>query len=157
MPNWSASAGIATREHRELNQILEHRGNHRRHANLHLEGHGRRLRPRQAAQIMLAGGERVYEGPLPAENCKRVRVVAVEIALEKDDWKEFTKQPYVYQNQFDAGPGNYKLTVVFSAGGENFGRFETPLNVDTYDGKKMALGGVLLTRSTPIRESGSRN
>ena len=71
----------------------------------------------------------------------------LNLDLEKDDWKEFTKQPYVYQNQFDAGPGNYKLTVVFSAGGENFGKFETPLNVDTYDGNKMALGGVVLSNN----------
>jgi len=35
----------------------------------------------------------------------------------KDEWKEFTKTPYVYENQFDATPGTYKLTVVVSAGG----------------------------------------
>ena len=51
-------AGITAREHRKLDQILEHRGNGRRNAKLHLEGHGRRLRPRQIAQIVLAGGER---------------------------------------------------------------------------------------------------
>lgn len=42
---------------------------------------------------VLAGGERVYEGPLPAENCKRVRVVAVEIALEKDSLKSSIATP----------------------------------------------------------------
>jgi VWFA-related protein len=71
----------------------------------------------------------------------------LNLDMEKDEWKEFTKQPYVYQNQFDAGPGNYKLTVVFSAGGENFGKFETPLSIDTYDGKKIALGGVVLSNN----------
>jgi hypothetical protein len=77
----------------------------------------------------------------------------LNLDMEKDEWKDFTKQPYVYQNQFDAGPGNYKLTVVFSAGGENFGKFETPLRLDSYDGKKIALGGVVLSNSLqPVDE-----
>ncbi len=65
--------------------------------------------------------------------------------LEKDEWKEFSKQPYHYENQFDAAPGTYKLTVVLSSGGENFGKFETPLKIDSYDGKKLTLGGVVLS------------
>jgi VWFA-related protein len=77
----------------------------------------------------------------------------LNLDLEKDEWKDFNKKPYVYQNQFDAGPGKYKLTVVFSAGGENFGKFETPLSIDTYDGKKIALGGVVLSNSLqPVDE-----
>src|SRR5437016_8678663 len=34
----------------------------------------------------------------------------VNLDLEKDDWKEFTKLPYRYENQFDATPGTYRLT-----------------------------------------------
>ena len=71
----------------------------------------------------------------------------VNLDLEKDEWKEFTKQPYRYENQFDAGCGTYKLTVVLSAGGDTFGKFESPLQIDTYDGKKFSLGGVVLTNS----------
>ena len=69
----------------------------------------------------------------------------LDLDLEKDEWKEFTKQPYHYQNQFDAAPGTYKLTIVFTAGGEHFGKFETPLKIDPYDGKKITLGGVVLS------------
>ena len=77
----------------------------------------------------------------------------LNLDMEKDEMKEFTKRPYVYQNQFDAGPGNYKLTVVFSAGGENFGKFETPRSIDAYDGKKIALGGVVLSNNVqPVEE-----
>ena len=36
----------------------------------------------------------------------------VNLDLEKEEWKEFTKAPYHYQNQFDAAAGTYKLTVV---------------------------------------------
>ncbi len=71
----------------------------------------------------------------------------VNLDLEKDDWKEFTKTPYRYENQFDATPGTYKLTVVLSAGGDAFGKFEAPLQIDSYDGKQFSLGSVVLTDS----------
>jgi hypothetical protein len=72
---------------------------------------------------------------------------SLDLDLEKDEWKEFTKQAYHYQNQFDAAPGAYKLTVVFSAGGEHFGKFETPLKIESYDGTKLTLGGLVLSTS----------
>jgi VWFA-related protein len=71
----------------------------------------------------------------------------VNMDLEKDEWKEFTKLPYHYENQFDATPGAYKLTVVLSAGGDAFGKFESPLAIDSYDGKHFSLSGVALTNS----------
>src|SRR5271166_321012 len=67
--------------------------------------------------------------------------------LEKDEMKEFAKQPYHYQNQFDAAPGAYKLSVVLSSGGEGFAKFETPLSIDPYDGNKFTLGGVVLSKT----------
>src|SRR6266849_6467782 len=63
----------------------------------------------------------------------------VNLDLEKDEWKEFTKTPYRYQNQFDAAPGAYKLTVVLSGGGDTFGKFEAPLQIDAYDGQHFSL------------------
>ncbi len=71
----------------------------------------------------------------------------VNLDLEKDEWKEFTKLPYHYENQFDATPGTYKLAVVLSAGGDAFGKFESPLAIDPYDGKHFSLSGVALTNS----------
>ncbi len=71
----------------------------------------------------------------------------VNLDLEKDEWKEFTKLPYHYENQFDATPGTYRLTVVLSAGGDAFGKFESPLTIDPYDGKHFNLSGVALTNS----------
>ncbi len=67
--------------------------------------------------------------------------------LEKDEWKEFTKHPYQYQNQFDAAPGTYKLSVVLSSGGEGFAKIERPLRIDPYDGKRLTLGGVVLSNT----------
>ena len=69
----------------------------------------------------------------------------LDLEMEKDQAKDFAKHPYLYENQFDAAPGTYKLTVVFSAGGESFGRFEAPLVIEPYDGKKFTLGGVVLS------------
>jgi hypothetical protein len=71
----------------------------------------------------------------------------VNLDLEKDEWKEFMKAPYHYQNQFDAAAGAYKLTVVLSGGGDTFGKFEQPLQIDAYDGQHFSLGGVALTNS----------
>jgi hypothetical protein len=69
----------------------------------------------------------------------------LNLEMEKDDWKNFTKQPYRYQNQFDAAPGTYKLSVVLSSGGEGFAKMEKPLQIDGYDGQKFTLGGVVLS------------
>lgn len=71
----------------------------------------------------------------------------VNLDLEKEEWKAFTKLPYRYENQFDTAPGEYKLTIVMSAGSNTFGKFESPLQIDTYDGKHFSLGGVVLTNS----------
>ena len=67
------------------------------------------------------------------------------LEMEKDEWKEFAKHPYKYQNQFDAAAGNYKLAVVLSSGGEGFAKMEAPLQIDAYTGEKITLGGVALS------------
>jgi hypothetical protein len=71
----------------------------------------------------------------------------VKLDLEKDDWKEFTKNPYRYQNQFDAVPGHYKMTVVLSAGSDTYGKSSWPMDIDAYDGKQFAIGGLALTNN----------
>jgi hypothetical protein len=69
----------------------------------------------------------------------------VKLDLEKDDWKDFSKSAYQYQNQFDAVPGHYKMTVVLSAGSDTYGKSTWPLDIDAYDGKQFALGGVVMS------------
>jgi VWFA-related protein len=71
----------------------------------------------------------------------------VNLDLEKDEVTEFTKQPYIYQNQFDADSGSYKFTVVVNLGGDAFGKYESQLQIDPYDGMQLSLGGVVLTNS----------
>ena len=53
---------------------------------------------------------------------------------DKKDVDIFKQHPYHYENQFDVATGKYDLKVVFSSGGESFGKVETPLVVDPYDG-----------------------
>jgi hypothetical protein len=69
----------------------------------------------------------------------------VKLDLEKDELKEFKKLPMHYENQFAIAPGTYRLTVVLSSGGQNFGKYETPLTIDAYDGKAFNLSGIALS------------
>jgi len=73
------------------------------------------------------------------------------VKLDLDNKKEleaFKEQPLYYENQFEAAPGKYNLKVAFSAGGESFGKLETPLEIDSFDGKKLALSAVALSKES---------
>ncbi|MGH9683578.1 MAG: VWA domain-containing protein [Candidatus Acidiferrales bacterium] len=69
----------------------------------------------------------------------------VKLDMEKDELKEFKKLPMHYENQFAIAPGTYRLTVVLSSGGQNFGKYETPLTIGAYDGKAFNLSGIALS------------
>ncbi len=70
----------------------------------------------------------------------------VNLDLEnKKEVEEFAKKPFHYENQFDIASGQYTLKVVFSSGGETFGKIETALSVDPYDGKQFALSAMALS------------
>jgi VWFA-related protein len=58
---------------------------------------------------------------------------------------EFQAKVYHYENQFDVASGEYNLKVVFSAGGESFGKVEQPLVVDAYDVKKFNISALALS------------
>jgi VWFA-related protein len=79
----------------------------------------------------------------------------VHLEFEKDELKEFNKKPFRYENQFDIASGEYKLAVVFSGGGETFGKLETPLKVDAFDGKHFGLSSLALsTEAHPVSQIG---
>jgi len=72
---------------------------------------------------------------------------AVNLDFEnKKEVEEFSKSSFHYENQFDAASGQYTLKVVFSAGGEAFGKIETPLTVEPYDGKQFVLSSMALSK-----------
>jgi VWFA-related protein len=57
----------------------------------------------------------------------------------------FKGSTYHYENQFDVASGKYTLKVAFSSGGDSFGKVETPLNVEAYDGKSFMMSGLALS------------
>ena len=73
---------------------------------------------------------------------------AVKLDFEnKKEADAFSEKPYHYENQFDIVPGQYRLKVVFSSGGESFGKIEKPLAVDTYDGQKFSISGLAFSNN----------
>jgi hypothetical protein len=65
---------------------------------------------------------------------------------DKKQMEAFKDQPMHYENQFDVASGKYNLKVVFSSGGEGFGKVEMPLAVDPYDAKQFSMSGVALSK-----------
>lgn len=57
----------------------------------------------------------------------------------------FKGSAYHYENQFDVASGKYNLKVVFSSGGDSFGKVEAPLNVEPYDGKTFMISGLAIS------------
>ena len=79
----------------------------------------------------------------------------LELDLTNEEWRQFTKQPYHYQNHFAAAPGRYRVVVVFSAGGRHFGQFETPIQIVPYLWKTITLGGLVLSTNFQKLDQGS--
>jgi len=69
----------------------------------------------------------------------------VKLDLEKEEWKKFLEKPMFYGNQFQIPAGQYKLSVVLSAGDQNFGKYEMPLSIEPYDGKTFTLSPITLS------------
>jgi len=71
------------------------------------------------------------------------------VKLDLDGAKElaaFKEKPLHYENQFDVASGQYNFTVVFSSGGESFGKLEQPLVVDPNDGTQFGLSALALSK-----------
>lgn len=65
----------------------------------------------------------------------------------KKELETFQEQPVHYENQFEVASGQYNLKVVFSSGGESFGKLQQPLVVDPYDNKKFGISAVALSKT----------
>ncbi|MGA2194179.1 MAG: VWA domain-containing protein [Bryobacteraceae bacterium] len=59
--------------------------------------------------------------------------------------EEFQTKPLHYENQFEIASGTYSFKVIFSGGGQDFGKLEKPLTIDPFDGKQFALSGLALS------------
>ena len=65
----------------------------------------------------------------------------------KKDVEAFNEKPFHYENQFDLAPGQYRFKVVFSSGGQSFGKVEKPLSIDAYDGTAFRLSAIAFSTS----------
>ena len=66
------------------------------------------------------------------------------LKLDYDDQREVDSlklKPLHYENQFDIASGAYTLKIVFSAGGDGFGKLEMPLVVDKYQTNEFDVSG----------------
>jgi hypothetical protein len=71
----------------------------------------------------------------------------------KKEVEAFSEKPYHYENEFELAPGQYRFKLVFSTGGQSFGKVEKPLAIDAYDGAAFKLSG--LAFSTNYRAANS--
>lgn len=70
-------------------------------------------------------------------------------------WKT---KPLHYEKEFRIAPGRYKFTMAFGQSGQeaaNFGKAESPLSVDPWNGSELTMSGLVLSREThPAAEVG---
>jgi hypothetical protein len=64
----------------------------------------------------------------------------------KEEAEQAKKQPLHYENQFDIASGKYNFKIVFSEGGDNFGKLEMPLEIDSFKSDQFAVSGLALSK-----------
>jgi hypothetical protein len=73
------------------------------------------------------------------------------LKMDFDDQREvdgLKLKPLHYENQFDIASGAYTLKIVFSAGGDGFGKLEMPLVVGDYKANEFNMSGVALSKES---------
>ena len=73
------------------------------------------------------------------------------LKLDYDDQRQVDSlklKPLHYENQFDVASGAYTLKIVFSAGGDGFGKLEMPLVVGEYQTTEFNVSGVALSKES---------
>jgi VWFA-related protein len=74
--------------------------------------------------------------------------VSDAVKLEFDTQQQadaFLRAPYHYENQFDLAPGQYNFRMALSAGEQGFGKVETPLSVEPWNGQTLSMSGIALS------------
>lgn len=100
-----------------------------------------KVKGKQHAAVNLLGIAYRQDGTVAARFSDAVKF-DFESSKEAD---KFKATPLHYENQFDVGAGAYTLKVAFDSGGENFGKLDTPLVINAYDGKQFAVSGLALS------------
>ena len=66
---------------------------------------------------------------------------------DKKQVEAFAANTYHYEKQFPIAAGRFDLKIVFSSSADNFGRVETPLNIDPWDPSKFSSSALVLSKS----------
>lgn len=65
---------------------------------------------------------------------------------DKKEADAFKQRKSHYENEFEIASGDYTLKVVFSSGGENFGKLEMPLKIEPYNPTELRVSSLALSR-----------
>ncbi len=57
----------------------------------------------------------------------------------------FLKTPYHYANQFEIAPGKYNFRMAVSSGDKGFGKIDSPLAIEPWNGKSLSVSGLALS------------
>jgi hypothetical protein len=75
------------------------------------------------------------------------------IEVAEADFERWKQTPLRYERQFDIAPGDYTFRVVFSTGGDSFGKMEQRLVIEPYQAGQFAMSGLALSKE--IRKAGA--
>ena len=96
---------------------------------------------RQHAEIDLLGIASLPDGSVGARFSDAVKFDLTQAEIEK-----LKEKPLHYEKEFKIAPGQYRFTMVFSSGGQSFGKLEAPLDVEARTAGQLALSGVVLSK-----------
>jgi len=106
-----------------------------------------RIQGKLHAEMNLLGMASTEDGGVPArfsDNLKFDFDNEAQVAA----WKA---KPLHYEREFRMAPGQYKFTLAFGQAGQSqaaFGRAESPLNIDSWNGSELGMSGLVLSRET---------
>jgi VWFA-related protein len=106
-----------------------------------------RVKGRLHAEINLLGMASTGDGGVPARFSDNLKF-DFDNEAQVDTWK---MKPFHYENEFRIAPGQYKFTLAFGQAGESdatFGKAESPLKIDPWNGAELGMSGLVLSRET---------
>jgi VWFA-related protein len=113
--------------------------------------HFDKVKGKQHAEVNVLGVAYKPDGSVGAKFSDTIRL-DFDTKLQVD---EFQRKPLHYENQFEIASGTYNVKVIFSGGGQDFGKLEKPLAIDPFDGKQFAVSGLALSHDRVSTEGDS--
>ena len=106
-----------------------------------------RVKGRLHAEVNLLGMASTGDGGVPARFSDNLKF-DFDTEAQMAAWKA---KPLHYEKEFRIAPGQYQLTLAFAQAGQSqaiFGKAESPLRIDPWNGSELGMGGLVLSRET---------